>query len=621
MSLYDRTPSRRPGAPVAPSPSFRDSPTPGAASDLGSNLSDTRRRQNKKDEAIRKKIEADLNKKRNAPARQRHTKRAAPGTVSSLRPTQALTVRASITVSEASQLMAARRADCVLVIDDEEHLTGIFTAKDLAFRVVGDAIDARGVTVAHIMTKNPMCTRIDTSATEALETMVRKGFRHLPVCNEEGDVIGLLDITKCFYEAMDRLERAYASSKKLYDALEGVQSEMGGLQQPQQIIAYVDALRQKMSGPDLASVLDGTPPTMVSVRTSVREAATLMRENHTTAILVMDGDNIQGIFTSKDVVLRVIAAGLDPDKCSVVRVMTPHPDTAPMSLSVQGALRKMNDGHYLNLPVTDNDSGEVVGVVDILKLTYATLEQINTIQANDGEGPMWNRFWNTADDETASVHSDSQINRAPTPLSEIAMHSNSPVAPVLTRLDSVLPGDSASQAPESEAQGTPVPLDDEVLFPFKFKAPSGRVHRFQITPKDGFQDLRTAISEKLGAEKEDIGGDSFAISYVDDEGDIVAITSSSDVLDAVDITRRAKRDKVDLYVHDPNKAAVPVAVPQPILAPVSEEVSTVSTTKAAPEPEAKQAISGVPNELLLPGALVTLAVAIIVVFTLGRGKK
>ncbi|GAO46478.1 CBS-domain-containing protein [Saitoella complicata NRRL Y-17804] len=621
MSLYDRTPSRRPGAPVAPSPSFRDSPTPGAASDLGSTLSDTRRRQNKKDEAIRKKIEADLNKKRNAPARQRHTKRAAPGTVSSLRPTQALTVRANITVSEASQLMAARRADCVLVIDDEEHLTGIFTAKDLAFRVVGDAIDARSVTVAHIMTKNPMCTRIDTSATEALETMVRKGFRHLPVCNEEGDVIGLLDITKCFYEAMDRLERAYASSKKLYDALEGVQSEMGGLQQPQQIIAYVEALRQKMSGPNLASVLDGTPPTMVSVRTSVREAATLMRENHTTAILVMDGDNIQGIFTSKDVVLRVIAAGLDPDKCSVVRVMTPHPDTAPMSLSVQGALRKMNDGHYLNLPVTDNDSGEVVGVVDILKLTYATLEQINTIQANDGEGPMWNRFWNTADDETASVHSDSQINRAPTPLSEIAMHSNSPAAPVLTRLDSVLPGDSASQAPESEAQSTPVPLDDEVPFPFKFKAPSGRVHRFQITPKDGFQDLRTAISEKLGAEKEDIGGDSFAISYVDDEGDIVAITSSSDVLDAVDITRRAKREKVDLYVHDPTKAAVPVAVPQPVLAPVSEEVSTVSTTKAAPEPEAKQAISGVPNELLLPSALVTLAVAIVVVFTLGRGKK
>lgn len=34
------------------------------------------------------------------------------------------------------------------------------------------------------------------------------------------------------------------------------------------------------------------------------------------------------------------------------------------------------DGHYLNLPVM-NEGGEIVGMVDVLKLTYATLEQVN----------------------------------------------------------------------------------------------------------------------------------------------------------------------------------------------------------------------------------------------------
>jgi CBS domain-containing protein len=38
-------------------------------------------------------------------------------------------------VAEASQLCAAKRTDCVLVVDDEEGLSGIFTAKDLAYRV------------------------------------------------------------------------------------------------------------------------------------------------------------------------------------------------------------------------------------------------------------------------------------------------------------------------------------------------------------------------------------------------------------------------------------------------------------------------------------------------------
>lgn len=34
------------------------------------------------------------------------------------------------------------------------------------------------------------------------------------------------------------------------------------------------------------------------------------------------------------------------------------------------------DGHYLNLPVM-NEGGEIVGMVDVLKLTYATLEQVS----------------------------------------------------------------------------------------------------------------------------------------------------------------------------------------------------------------------------------------------------
>ena len=39
-------------------------------------------------------------------------------------------------------------------------------------------------------------------------------------------------------------------------------------------------------------------------------------------------------------------------------------------------INRVVDGHYLNLPVM-NDPGEIVGMVDVLKLTYATLEQVN----------------------------------------------------------------------------------------------------------------------------------------------------------------------------------------------------------------------------------------------------
>jgi len=286
-------------------------------------------------------MENDLSKKKHLTSRARHSRKAPPGTVLALKPSPALQIKPATTVAEAAQLMAAKREDCVLVTDDDDRIAGIFTAKDLAFRVVGAGLKPNSVTIAEIMTKNPLCARTDTSATDALDLMVRKGFRHLPVMDENQDISGILDITKCFYDAMEKLERAYASSRRLYDALEGVQSELG-TSQPQQIIQYVEALRSKMSGPTLESVLNGIPPTTVSVRTSVKEAAQLMRENHTTAVLVQDQGAITGIFTSKDVVLRVIAPGLDPATCSVVRVMTPHPDFAPMDMSIQAALRKMH---------------------------------------------------------------------------------------------------------------------------------------------------------------------------------------------------------------------------------------------------------------------------------------
>lgn len=557
--------------------------------------------------------------------------------------------------------MAAKREDCVLVTDDDERIAGIFTAKDLAFRVVGGGLKAGSVTIAEIMTKNPLCARTDTSATDALDLMVRKGFRHLPVMDENQDISGVLDITKCFYEAMEKLERAYASSRRLYDALEGVQSELG-TSQPQQIIQYVEALRSKMSGPTLESVLNGIPPTTVSVRTSVKEAAQLMKENHTTAVLVQDQGAITGIFTSKDVVLRVIAPGLDPATCSVVRVMTPHPDFAPMDMTIQAALRKMHDGHYLNLPVM-NDGGEIVGMVDVLKLTYATLEQINTMGTGaDNEGPAWNKFWLSLDHETESMVSGDGSHHH-------THHTRSAISPDLSRgdrlaHDSVAPGDSASHvgvdSPPHSAIGLGHELPpSEVPFPFKFKAPSGRVHRLQVTAAHGMAEFVANVASKLGSEVDAVGGTpevedgllsgGFALSYLDDEGDPVSITTDQDLLEAILLARHGHREKVDLFVHDPSQPAVPiivtpaaetVAATPPVSSVVRERRKVVSeddsddgdvsedeapvrrrNTRARSAPQPEQVIAGVPNELLLPGAIVTLAVVILGVFAITRASS
>jgi CBS domain-containing protein len=144
------------------------------------------------------------------------------------------------------------------------------------------------------------------------------------------------------------MERAYGSSKKLYDALEGVEREWsnGG---PAHIAQHMEQLRDRMSCPDISSVLDGHLPVEVKLKANVKDIAQLMKDHHTTAVLVMDKHNLSGIFTSKDIVLRVIAAGLNPEQTSVVRVMTPHPDTCTPDTTILEALRKMHGRYHENL--------------------------------------------------------------------------------------------------------------------------------------------------------------------------------------------------------------------------------------------------------------------------------
>jgi PB1 domain len=292
----------------------------------------------------------------------------------------------------------------------------------------------------------------------------------------------------------------------------------------------------------------------------------------------------------------------------------------------------------LNLPVLDSD-GSVIGIVDVLKLTYATLEQINQMSTPEGEGPMWNRFWNTLDNETESVHSGDGTS---------AIHSHRPETPSfhdhLTvpspehrfASETLAPHDSASitaiqdrEDVMSSTEPSGPTTEKENSFIFKFKSPAGRVHRLRFDPTAGLETFRETLGDKLTREERAVIGGTvaedagFAISFVDDEGDIVSILSIADLLESVTIAKRSQKDKVDLYVHHPNQP--PVAQVSTVTTSKSEihEVSEklVDTIGKGADRTKEQVVSGIPNELLLPSAIVVLAVVIAGIFIATRGAR
>jgi hypothetical protein len=280
------------------------------------------------------------------------------------------------------------------------------------------------------------------------------------------------------------------------------------------------------------------------------------------------------------------------------------------------------------------------------------------MSTGDNEGPAWNKFWMSLDNETESMMSGEGGSRAPhTPDHRSLMSPTLDHRPgVHERGDSVLPNDSASHlgadSPEHSAiAGANDPPVETVPFPFKFKAPSGRMHRLQVIGSDGIADLVAQVGQKLGAEAETIGGvpevtdgavgkSGFALSYLDNEGDTVSITTDRDLLEAITLAHKSHREKVDLFVHDPEQPALAATVdPQPALVkpltpPESilrerkrhesdsedEEYERKRRSRTQPQ-QSEQLIAGVPNELLLPGAIVTLAVVIVGVFALSRTSR
>ncbi len=101
------------------------------------------------------------------------------------------TVSPSTTVGEAVALMAQHRIGSTMVMDGT-RLIGIFTERDTV-RAISQSHDAPGHEVSSWMTPNPATVGPDEAVETALNTMLERGFRHLPVL-EGTEVIGIVSI-------------------------------------------------------------------------------------------------------------------------------------------------------------------------------------------------------------------------------------------------------------------------------------------------------------------------------------------------------------------------------------------------------------------------------------------
>ncbi len=135
-----------------------------------------------------------------------------------------------------------------------------------------------------------------------------------------------------------------------------------------------------------------TPPASVPANATALEAVQAMAEEGVGAVAVVEDGKLRGIFTERDVMLRVVLRGREAKQVRVGDVMTAPVETASDATSAEDALNFMVERHIRHLPIVDAE-GKVQGMLSIRNLLETMVENLrqelhslDQYLLNDGPG-------------------------------------------------------------------------------------------------------------------------------------------------------------------------------------------------------------------------------------------
>lgn len=118
------------------------------------------------------------------------------------------------------------------------------------------------------------------------------------------------------------------------------------------------------------------PPPAVEPGSTVLHAVEVMAEEGVGAVGVMEGGEIRGIFTERDVMLRVVLKSRRPQDTKVSEVMTSPVETISEETTAEAALNQMLDRHLRHLPIV-GENGKLLGMLSIRNVLEHMVEDLS----------------------------------------------------------------------------------------------------------------------------------------------------------------------------------------------------------------------------------------------------
>jgi CBS domain-containing protein len=113
-------------------------------------------------------------------------------------------------------------------------------------------------------------------------------------------------------------------------------------------------------------------PVCVTPDASIHDAIESMKREQVGCVLVQEGDKLEGLFTERDVLTRVLSRGVSLSE-PVRSVMTTNPDVVSLDDSVAHVITRMNAGGYRHMPAV-NEFGVPIGTVSVRRVVQYLVE-------------------------------------------------------------------------------------------------------------------------------------------------------------------------------------------------------------------------------------------------------
>lgn len=453
-----------------------------------------------------------------------------------------VTVQPTDSVIELARVLHEKRVDAVAVLRNDNEFVGLITSRDIA-SCVARRDELSAITAESIMTTSPITLSDKESPVRALSIMRSGRFRHIPVLLDNKKLIGIVDVLHLAYDAITRLQASYdmIPSRRTFD--------------------FLRAARATIEKPTLRPIVEASPLVTLNRKNTVTEACEAIVRNHLAAVVIVDEHGIlDGIFTCRDVSTRVVAKELDPDEL-LENVMTLNPDSASPDFTILESLQRMQACSYRHLPVVEDHSRKVVGLVNVLQLASDALLETSKGEPNcssssirsSPSSPRASGAPSTPRrSPTSSMRSGGSIGSFFSSLFSTATYAPPPL-PASKRKSLPPPSRSADKRAFSNLSRREVMYGnvaaDTSFISFKFRDMNDEFRKVRVpsTISPGaFDQLVIDVRRRFfGSSK---STNSIKIKYIDEDGDAVLIGNDEDLAACLADARQLKGKNINLQV-------------------------------------------------------------------------